>query len=110
MVEREISALKHQNGVVQEIIFKDNSTFELKAIYSRPAFEQHCKIPGLLGCELTDQGLLKVDMFQRTSVPNIFSSGDNSSAMRSVANAVSMGNVAGAVINNEMTEEEFELI
>lgn len=35
MVEKEITSLKHKNGVVEEIIFADNSTFELKAIYSR---------------------------------------------------------------------------
>lgn len=60
-----------------------------------------------MGCELTEQGLLKVDMFQKTTVANIFACGDNSYPLRSVANAVSMGNVAGAVINDIMTEEEF---
>lgn len=105
--EKEIAYLKHENGNVRQIVFTDDETFDLKVVYSRTDYEQHCKIPESLGCELTEQGLLKVDMFQRTSVPNIFSCGDNSSAMRSVANAVSTGNVAGAVINNAMTEEEF---
>ena len=105
--EKEIAYLKHENGNVRQIVFKDDSTFDLKVVYSRPDYEQHCKIPELLGCEVTEQGLLKVDMFQKTTVPNIFACGDNSNPMRSVANAVSMGNVAGAVINNTMTEEEF---
>ncbi len=107
IIEKEISSLKHQNGVVQEIIFKDNSTFELKVIYLRPPFEQHCKIPELLGCEMTDQGLIKVDSFQKTTVENVFACGDNTSPFRAVSYAVSAGNIAGAVLNNQMTEEEF---
>lgn len=107
IIENEIAYLKHEQGYLQQIVFKDNSTFELHAIYSRPEFEQHCKIPESLGCELTEQGLLKVDMFQRTTVTNIFACGDNASPMRSVANAVATGNILGAVVNNGMTEEEF---
>lgn len=107
IIDKEIAYLKHENGYVQQIDFKDLSTFDLKAMYSRPAFEQHCKIPELLGCELSEQGLLKIDMFQKTTVSNVFACGDNTSPMRSVANAVSAGNIAGAVVNNEMIEEEF---
>lgn len=107
IIEKEIAYLEHQDGNIQQIVFTDNTTFELKAIYSRPAFEQHCKIPKMLGCELTEQGLLKVDMFQKTSVPNIFACGDNSSPMRSVANAVATGTFAGAMVNNIIIEEEF---
>lgn len=105
--EKEIAYLKHENGNVKQIVFTDDSTFNLKVVYSRPDYEQRCKIPESLCCELTEQGLLKIDMFQKTSVPNVFACGDNSNPMRSVANAVSMGSVAGAITNHEMTEEEF---
>ena len=107
VVEKKITSFKHHNGNIQQIVFADNSTFRLKAIYARPDFEQHCKIPEVLGCELTEQGLLKVDPFQRTTVKGIFACGDNASALRSVSNAVAAGNIAGAILNNEMTEEEY---
>lgn len=107
VIEKEISYFNHENGNIRQVVFKDDSAFELKAIYSRPAFEQHCKIPEMLGCELTEQGLLKTDMFQKTTVKGVFCCGDNASPMRSVANAVSMGIVAASMLNNEMTEEEF---
>ena len=107
IIEKEIVNLKHENGNVQQVVFKDNSTFNLKAIYSRPAFEQHCKIPELLGCELTEQGYIKVDVVQKTTIANVLACGDNTSPMRSVANAVATGSLVGAVINNLMTEEEF---
>ena len=107
IVEKEISSLKHKEGVMEEIIFADNSTFQLQTIYSRPPFEQHCKIPELLGCELTDQGLIKVDAFQKTTVDNVFACGDSINPLRSVPYAVSTGNNTGVFLNNAMVEEEF---
>ncbi len=107
VIEKEIAYFKHEKGNIQEIVFKDLSTIDLKAIYSRPNFEQHCKIPEMLGCELTEQGLLKVDMFQKTSVDHVFACGDNASPLRAIAHAVATGNIAGAVLNNELTEQEF---
>ena len=107
IVEKEITSLKHKEGVVEEIIFSDNSTFALEVIYSRPPFEQHCKIPELLGCELTEQGLIKVDSFQKTTVDNIYACGDNTNPLRSVSYAVSTGNNTGVFINNAMVEEDF---
>lgn len=107
IVEKEITTLKHKNGEVEEIIFSDNSTFELKAIYSRPPFEQHCKIPESLGCELTEQELIKVDEFQKTSVDNIFACGDNTNSIRAVSYSISTGNNTGVFVNNAITEEEF---
>lgn len=107
IIEKEIDYIQHENGNVQQIVFKDASTFQLKAIYSRPDFEQHCTIPESLGCELTEQGLLKVDFGQKTTVENIFACGDNATPMRSVAFAVATGNIAGAMLNSRMIEEEF---
>ena len=107
IVQKKIAAFEHHNGNIRQIAFTDNSTFQLKALYARPHFEQHCKIPVALGCELTEQGLLKVDLFQKTTVEGIFACGDNASPFRAVSNAVASGTIAGAALNNGMTEEEF---
>jgi thioredoxin reductase len=48
-------------------------------------------------------------LFQKTTVENVFACGDNTNPMRSVANAVASGNLVGAMTNNIMTEEEFNL-
>jgi len=107
IVEKEITSVKHRSGIVEEIVFADNSTFKLQTIYSRPPFEQHCKIPELLGCELTEQGLIKVDTSQKTTVDNIFACGDSTNPLRSVPYAVSTGSNTGVFLNNAMTEEDF---
>jgi thioredoxin reductase len=107
VIEHEIAHLDHEQGKLKRIVFKDNSTFELNAIYSKPDFIQHCSIPQDLGCELNEMGLLVTDMFQRTNVAGIMACGDNTTMLRSVANAVAMGNLAGVITNNMMTEAEF---
>lgn len=107
VIEKEITELEHSNGQVTGIVFTDGSRHALKAIYSRPPIVQHCDIPQQLGCELTEQGYLKIDAFLKTTVPGILACGDNSSFMRSVANAVAMGTFAGAMTNLEIINEEF---
>lgn len=107
VVEKEIANLEHVNGVMQRVNFKDGTTSFIDAMYTRPPFQQHCDIPQALGCELTEDGYIKVDAMQKTTAPGIFACGDNTARMRSVANAVSMGTMAGAVVNRELVGEEF---
>jgi thioredoxin reductase len=107
IVEKEIEGFEHENGKIQFIRFKDQSKMPIKAIYARVPFVQHCDIPGKLGCELTEQGYIKVDQFFKTTAVGIYASGDNVSPMRSVAMAVSGGTMAGVSINKELIEEEF---
>ena len=106
IIEKEILKANHSNGKIESLQFTDNSKMEIKAVYARPDFEQNCKIPFDLGCEINDNGLLKVDAFQKTTVPGIYACGDNSSA-RSLAMAVSTGTMAGVMANKELIEEEF---
>lgn len=107
IVEKEIEKLEHNNGHLKNVIFKDGSTSSIKALYARSPFEQHCTIPETLGCELTDNGYIKIDALQKTTVHGIFACGDNATHMRTVANAVSMGTSAGMMINKEIVVEEF---
>lgn len=105
--ETEIEKLEHANGYIQNLIFKDGTKSSLIALYTRNPFEQNCTIPEALGCELTGEGYLKTDSLQRTTVHGIYASGDNTTQMRTVANAVSMGTIAGMMTNKEIIEEEF---
>jgi len=68
---------------------------------------QHCAIPELLGCELNEDGYIKIDPAQRATVPGVFASGDNTTRIRTVSNAVAMGTNAGMMVNKELIEEQF---
>lgn len=105
--EQPIQGLEHKNGYIEQIILNDGSSVPLRAVYTRPAFVQHSDIPVSLGCALTEQGLLKVDMLQKTTVDGVFAAGDNSHPARSISIAVAAGSMAGGAINRSLIEESF---
>jgi len=107
IIEHEISELKHDNGIVESIIFSDQTEMKFEAVYGAFPFHQHSDIPKNLGCEFTEFGYIKTDQFQKTNIPGIFVCGDNSSMMRSVSSAVMTGNVAGAMVNMELVTDCF---
>ncbi len=107
IVETEINRFDHADGHVQNVILKDGTTFPMKAMYANSLFEQQSPIPKTLGCELTDDGYIKTDTFQKTSVKGIFACGDNTTRMRTVSNAVAMGTKAGMTSSKEIILEEF---
>ena len=107
IIEREIISIKHENGKINTINFNDDSQETVTAIYAKPQMLQHCDIPKQLGCEITEQNFVTVDMFQKTTVYGIFACGDNVTPVRSVAMAVANGSIAGAMSNKEIIEDEF---
>ena len=107
ITETEIEKLEHTSGYLQAISFKDGTHVPIKALYAPIPSEQHCTIPENLGCELTDDGYIKVDVLQKTTLHGVFACGDNTTRLRTVANAVAMGATAGMMINKELVLEEF---
>ncbi|GAB2829911.1 NAD(P)/FAD-dependent oxidoreductase [Ferruginibacter profundus] len=107
IVEKEIDRLEHTNGYVQHIIFKDGTKTSVKAIYAPQPFKQHSLVAELPGCQLTDEGYIKTDALQETTVKGVFACGDNATRMRTLANAVAMGTTAGIAVNKKIIFEEF---
>lgn len=104
---KKIDRLEHENGNLKNIVFSDNTKSFINAIYVRSPFEQNCKIPEALGCELTEDGYIKIDQFQETTVQGVFACGDNVNRVRTVANAVAMGTTAGMMLSKKMIMEDF---
>ncbi|MNK19113.1 Alkyl hydroperoxide reductase subunit F [compost metagenome] len=107
IIETEIDELKHQNGNVESLILSDGKVLNFEAVYGAFTFTQHSDIAESLGCEMTEMGHIKIDQFQKTNVAGLLACGDNSSPMRSVANAVYTGNLAGAMVNAELVNDNF---
>lgn len=107
IVDTKVVEIEHQKGQVTNVVFSDGSKVDFTALYSAVPFTQNSEIPSSLGCELTEHGHLKVDSFQATTVDGIYACGDNSSMMRSIAASVYSGNLAGAIVNRVLTDEQF---
>ncbi|HMJ70120.1 MAG TPA: NAD(P)/FAD-dependent oxidoreductase [Cyclobacteriaceae bacterium] len=107
VVETEVSMIEHTDGNLENVIFKDGRKLSFDALYYKPAFQQHCRIPAALGCGINEQGYIVIDQFQKTTVDGVYACGDNSSAMRAVANAVAAGNLTGAAVNKQLAGERF---
>jgi thioredoxin reductase len=107
IVEKAIERLEHSDGHLQNIVFKDGAKVDVKAAYTRSPFEQHCPIPETLGCELTEDGNIRINQLQKTTVSGVFACGDNVTRIRTVANAVAMGTTTGMMVNKELIEEKF---
>lgn len=107
IVETPVARMHHKNGHLQALELADGTTVPLTVVYTRPAFTQHCSIPETLGCALTDDGYIKTDPMQQTTVPGVYACGDNVTRLRTVANAVAMGTTAGMMLNREMAMERF---
>lgn len=107
IIEKEIMEIKHTEGQIENIIFKDGQKMIFDVLYASVPFKQHTDIPYTLGCALTQAGYIEVDSLQKTTVQNIFACGDNSSPMRSIAYAVASGSIAGSMVNKELADEQF---
>lgn len=105
--EREIIKIAHQNGKLQELQFSHGSTLQLDALYAKISFTQNSTIAEQLGCEMTAHGHILVDNMQKKTVDHVFACGDSTTMMRSVANAVHGGNLAGAIVSRELIGKEF---
>jgi thioredoxin reductase len=107
IIETAISEIEQKSGVLENVVFSDGTKMAFDVAYGVVPIKQHLDIPVSLGCELTELGYIKVDFMQKTTVPHVYACGDNAIMMRSVANAVSTGNIAGAVANGELVFEQF---
>ena len=106
-VEKGIERLEQTKGYLQCILFKDGTKSSIKVLYAPGPFEQHCQLPKSLGCELTEEGYIKIDAFHKTTIDGVFACGDNVTRMRTVANAVAMGTTTGMMVNKEIILERF---
>lgn len=107
IIEKEIAEFEHVGGRLQRVNFKDGTTSFVKALYTRVPFLQHCAIPQKLGAAITEEGYLKVDSSHKTTVDGVFACGDNTTRLRTVANAISAGTTTGMMVNKELINENF---
>lgn len=105
LVEHSITSIEHQDGQLKSILLDDGSRIAADVLYINPEYEQHSALPEAIGCEMTEKKMIFIDSDHQTSVPGVYACGDCTSLMRSIANAVAAGNLAGAIINKVLSEK-----
>ncbi|HZS48551.1 MAG TPA: FAD/NAD(P)-binding oxidoreductase [Blastocatellia bacterium] len=97
----------HGHGKLESVKLKqDDRTFEIDCDYLACGFHliPNLELPALLGCE-TDDGVVKTDQFQQTSVPDIYCAGE-STAIGGLDLSLVEGEIAGyAATGNEQQAE-----
>ncbi|AUS06112.1 NAD(P)/FAD-dependent oxidoreductase [Pseudotamlana carrageenivorans] len=107
IIESKIKEIQHVEGVIKNVVFDNNISSDFEVLYAFPELNQKSELPSKLGCQFTDDGLIKVDSYNRTTVNGVYACGDNSSDRRSISNAVVNGHLAGATVNLELSIESF---
>lgn len=107
IVEKELSALEHKDGYLNNVVFKDGEKLKLKAIYAKPKMVQHSGLHADLNCDINEHGLLVVDSFQKTTNNGVYAAGDCTTMFRSLSAATAAGSMAGAMINKDLIWEDF---
>jgi len=65
VIDKKITEIEHHQGHLRQVRFSDGTTESFEAMYAPVPFQQHCKIPNDLGCDISDSGLITVDSLQK---------------------------------------------
>ncbi len=77
--------------------FADGSALRRQAVYHRAPTRQHSELAARLGCEILDDGTVRVNELQETTVPGVAAAGDTAKlpAVPDAATLVSLGAADG---------------
>ncbi|MGP4022283.1 NAD(P)/FAD-dependent oxidoreductase [Actinomadura sp. 3N407] len=106
VVESEARRVVVENDRVTGIELSDGSTLGCDAVFVAPTFVAKAGPLTDLGCEIGEDGFVKVDATGRTSVPGVWAAGNVVTPMAQVVMAASAGSMAAAMINFDLIEAE----
>jgi len=107
IIEKAVKRVEGHDTQLERIVFADGSTLPRTAIFTRLDLSQHSDFAAQLGCELTPNGIVKVDQEGRTSVAGIYAAGDMAYPARQLIMAASQGAFAAIGLNRDMINEDF---
>jgi thioredoxin reductase len=87
------------------VAFDDGEVLPRGAIFVMPHSTLSVPFAAQLGCTISEQGRISVDMLGRTSVTGVYAAGDIIQMMRQVSAAVASGQLAAVGINTDLVFE-----
>jgi thioredoxin reductase len=92
---------------LQAVELADGRTFPRAAIFIRPTLRPHeGGLAAALGCELLEDGLLRVDAAGQTSVPGVWAAGNAANAKAQVISAAGEGAAVAIAINTTLVNQD----
>jgi thioredoxin reductase (NADPH) len=93
--------------VVEKVRIEDIKTGEKKVIKTEGVFiaigyEPNNELAKKLGLEVDEEGYIKVDEKQRTTIPTIYAAGDITGGVKQIVTAISQGAVAALTAFEDM--------
>lgn len=92
-------------GMVKQVVLEDGRALPCTGIFFKPELVPGSDLPQSLGCRVSEEGVVSVDEFGKSSVPGIYAAGDAASRMHQAIAAAASGAMAAAAINNELNKE-----
>ena len=102
LVQTPVTELLHTGGQLTALRLADGRTWPLPVLYARLQWQQASELPAQLGCEITEQVLIRTDASYRTTVPGVYAAGDCAVAPPQLALAIAAGNLAGGALSREL--------
>ena len=104
-----VERLEGSRGL-EAVILTNGEEIARVGLFVKPKQQLGSDLPLKLGCALTPEGRIQADLVGRTNVPLVFVAGDTGPGQQSVTSAAASGAIAGAGLNNDLLEKEFQSV
>jgi thioredoxin reductase len=94
-----------KNGCIQKLICRGNSSYDVDVIFYYLGYEVQNQIAKQLGCELDEEGFVKVNESQATTVSKVYAAGDLDTDRHYVILAAASGALAAISIYEEILRD-----
>jgi thioredoxin reductase len=98
--------LHGHDGVLEQLEFDAGPRLACDALFFNTGECQRSGLPGMLGCESDDKGLVVTEQKQRTCVDGLFLAGDADGDVQFSIVAAAEGAIAATAINRELQDED----
>ena len=106
--EERVERLVGSSGHLKSIVLEGGEIVPRDGLFVSPKQELRSDLAQRLGCPLSSEGRVEARIAGRTPVPGVFVAGDAGPGWQSVVSAMASGMLAGAMLNHDLLEAEFD--
>tara|TARA_Y100000768_G_scaffold388955_1_gene389271 strand:- start:21236 stop:22237 length:1002 start_codon:yes stop_codon:yes gene_type:complete len=109
LITTKISSLESEESELKYIVLENGEKIPVKGIIVGPIMplEMNANFADELNLEKDEMGFIKADMLGETSMQGVFAAGDIMTMQHSVLGAAATGQMAGAGVVGQLSQEEF---